>query len=53
MASYKIIATNSTLGAAGTSVTEEDIAGAGCTAEHLIEQGVVEAQTQPKKLEKE
>jgi hypothetical protein len=53
MASYKILAPNSTLGPLGTSVTEEEIAGAGCTAEHLIEQGVVEAQTQPKKLEKE
>ena len=53
MASYKILVPNSTLGPQGTSVTEEDIAGAGCTAEHLVEQGVVEAPTQPKKPEKE
>jgi hypothetical protein len=45
MASYKIIPTNSTLGAVGTLVSDEDIAAASCTVDQLVEHGVIEIPT--------
>jgi hypothetical protein len=45
MASYKIIPTNSTLGAVGTLVSDEDIAAASCTVDQLVEHGVIETTT--------
>jgi hypothetical protein len=49
MASYKIIADNSTLGPLGTTVTQTEILAASCTVEQLIEHGVIETTKQTTK----
>jgi len=49
MASYKILIDNSTLGALGTLVTEQDIEGAPADLDLLIASGIVEATTKPTK----
>ena len=50
MASYKILATNSTLGEAGATVTDEDIMAASVDVDVLILAGTIESShsTQPK-----
>lgn len=53
MASYKIIAENSTLGAPGTTITEEEIVNAPADVELLVASGIVEPITKPTKAEKD
>jgi hypothetical protein len=38
----KIISTNSTLGAFGTIISDQEIAAASCTVDQLVEHGVIE-----------
>lgn len=45
MANYLIIATNSTLGAQGSTIKEEEILAASYTVDQLIEHGVIEIPT--------
>jgi hypothetical protein len=45
MASFRIIAANSTLGPFGTLVQESEILAASCTVEQLIEHGIIETTT--------
>lgn len=51
MASYKILIENSTLGALGTTVTEEEIANAPADLELLIASGIVAPATKTKEKE--
>jgi len=53
MASYKILINNSTLGALGTTVTEQDIEAAPADLEMLITAGVIEPTTKPTTKEKD
>lgn len=53
MASYKIIAENSTLGPLGTTVTENEILAASCTVEQLIQHDVIETTTKSITKEKD
>lgn len=53
MANYKILVDNSTLGAQGATVTEEDIIAAPADVELLVAAGVVEPATKNKNTEKD
>jgi len=53
MASYKIISENSTLGAPGTVITDEDIVAAPADIDLLVESGIVESVTKPSTKEKD
>jgi hypothetical protein len=51
--SYKILIDNSTLGAIGTVVTEDDIIAAPLDVELLVASGIVESVTKTKNTEKD
>ena len=53
MANYKVLVENSTLGAIGTIVTEDDIIAAPADVELLVASGIVEPATKTKNTEKE
>lgn len=53
MASYKVLIENSTLGAQGATVTDEDILNAPADIELLIESGVIEPVSKTTKTEKD